>query len=457
MTECTQPRLESKAPDGRTFTAAFDGGAITSDGGAPLLRLVDDRCGILERFGQCFQDFRDQSRVKFTATQLATQRVLSIALGYEDLNDHDFLRNDPLLAAAVGLDQQNGQKLASSVTLGRIENGSPGLSREDRYRRIHLDQDKVDQLLIDLLVEAHDTPPEEVVLDLDATDAKIHGKQEGRFYHGYYDEYCYLPLYIFAGDHILGARLRRADEDGAAQSTDELDRIYEGLRAAWPDVRLVIRADSGFCRDWLLSWCEERHGVDYVIGLARNPRLQAILEPTLDEVKKRHEVSLKAERDFHTFAYRTKDSWSRPRRIVGKAEHLQKGTNPRFLVTSFTRRQWQSRALYEDLYCERGEMENRIKEQQLDLFADRVSCHWERGNQLRMYYSAIAYTLLEALRRLALAGTEMARAQCGTIRLRFLKIGARIKCTARRVWIHLSEHCPWRDEFVRAWQRLMPT
>ncbi len=457
MTECNQRRLESKAPDGRTFTAKFDGGNITSDGGIPLLRLVDDRCQILERFGQCFTDYRDPTRIQFTATQLATQRVLSVALGYEDLNDHDILRSDPLLAAAVGADPRTGSKLASSATLGRIENAALGLAQEDRYRKLILNFEEVDQLFLTLYIEAHAEPPEEVILDLDATDSKIHGKQEGRFYHGYYDEYCYLPLYIFAGDHVLGARLRRADVDGASKSTEELERIVTGLRAAWPDVRIVVRADSGFCRDWILSWCDERPNVHYVIGIARNARLEKILEPTMDEARKKHELSLEAERLFDTFEYQTKKSWSRPRRVVGKAECLRKGANPRFIVTSFSEDEWASRELYEDLYCARGEMENRIKEQQLDLFADRVSCHWERGNQIRMYYSAIAYALLEAFRRLALTGTDMARAQCGTIRLRFLKVGARIKCSARRVWIHLSESCPWRDTFIAAWERLRAT
>ena len=257
---------------GRTFTAAFDGGSISTDGGVVLLRAVEERCRILERFGGCFVDHRDPTRVQHTVTQLAAQRVLGIALGYEDLCDHDVLRSDPLLTSVVGKRDRRGETLASSVTLGRIENGAPGLSRDDRYRKITLDYGKVDHLLIDLFLEAHESPPEEIVLDLDATDAKIHGKQEGRFFHGYYDEYCYLPLYIFAGDHVLGARLRRANADGAAGSVEELERIVDRIREAWPETRVVVRADSGFCREWLLSWCEES-GVDYVIGIARNQRL----------------------------------------------------------------------------------------------------------------------------------------------------------------------------------------
>lgn len=455
MTECSDARLESKAPDGRTFTAAFDGGSISTDGGVVLLRAVEGRCRILERFGGCFVDHRDPTRVQHTVTQLAAQRVLGIALGYEDLCDHDVLRSDPLLTSVVGKRDRRGETLASSVTLGRIENGAPGLSRDDRYRKITLDYGKVDHLLIDLFLEAHESPPEEIVLDLDATDAKIHGKQEGRFFHGYYDEYCYLPLYIFAGDHVLGARLRRANADGAAGSVEELERIVDRIREAWPETRVVVRADSGFCREWLLSWCEES-GVDYVIGIARNQRLLTQLADSMLLAKNEHDRTNRPARIFEDLEYRTLDTWSRARRVVGKAEHLRKGANPRFIVTSFDLERWPARELYEDLYCARGEMENRIKEQQLDLFADRVSCHWERGNQTRMYFSAIAYAMLEALRRLGLAGTDMARAQCGTIRLRLLKIGARIRSTARRIWIHLSEHHAWRETFLVAFERLRP-
>jgi len=453
MTGCSDARLESKAPDGRTFTAAFDGGSISTDGGVVLFRAVEERCRILERFGGCFVDHRDPTRVQHTITQLAAQRVLGIALGYEDLCDHDVLRNDSLLTSVVGKRDRRGETLASSVTLGRIENGAPGLSRDDRYRKITLDYEKADHLLIDLFLEAHESPPEEVVLDLDATDAKIHGKQEGRFFHGYYDEYCYLPLYIFVGDHVLGARLRRADADGAAGSVEELERIVDRIRGAWPETRIVVRADSGFCREWLLSWCEEQD-VEYVIGIARNPRLLTLLADSMLLAKNQHDRTNRPARIFEDLEYRTLDTWSRARRVVGKAEHLRKGANPRFIVTSFDLERWPARELYEDLYCARGEMENRIKEQQLDLFADRVSCHWERGNQTRMYYSAIAYAMLEALRRLGLAGTDMARAQCGTIRLRLLKIGARIRSTARRIWIHLSEHHAWRETFLVAFERL---
>ena len=453
MTERSERRLESRAPDGRLLTAAFDGGPITSDGGLLLLREVEERCQILQRFGECFIDFRDQARVRHTTTELASQRVLALALGYEDLVDHDHLRTDPLLAASCGKRERRGEQLASSATLGRIENAAPGLAQDDRYRRILLDYEAVDHLLIDLFIEAHDEPPEEVILDLDATDARIHGKQQGRFFHGYYDAYCFLPLYIFAGDHILGARLRRSNRDGAAGSVEELERIVPRLREAWPDVRIVVRGDSGFCREWLMAWCEAQN-VDYVLGIARNARLEDALHDALDEARTLHCQTLRRSRVFDEFTYQTLDSWSKARRVIGKAEHSLRGPNPRFIVTSFDDATWSARALYEDMYCARGEMENRIKEQQLDLFADRVSCHWERGNQTRMYYSAIGYALLEALRRIGLVGTSMARAQCGTIRLQLLKIGARVRCTARRSWILLSEHHPWRDLFIAAFERL---
>jgi len=442
MTECNRARIESKAPDGRTFTAAFDGGSITSDGGVMLLQAVEERCRILSRFGECFKDHRDPARITHTTAELAAQRVLGLALGYEDLNDHDVLRLDPLLTAAVGKRDRKRGTLASSVTLGRIENASPGLSRIDRYRKITLDYEKVDDLLIDVLLEAHDEPPKEAIIDLDATDAKIHGKQQGRFYHGYYDEYCYLPLYIFIGDFVVCARLRRANEDGAAGSAKELDRIVKRLRKTWPETRLVVRADSGFCRDWLLSWCEERD-VDYVVGIARNTRLQAECEQAMVRAKNEHDLTNKAARVFDEFEYRTLDSWSQSRRVIAKAEYLSGGPNPRFIVTSFGSDEWAAKELYEDVYCARGEMENRIKEQQLDLFADRVSCQWERGNQTRMYYSAIAYALIEALRRRGIVKS------CGWRRERHAAtLMPSLNCTPRMT--SLRSACPLSFRHLRS-------
>ena len=456
MTECIHSEIRSKAPGRREFVARFDGGDITSDAGALLLGAVEERRSILKRLAGCFTDHRSPNRIEHTVEELVSQRVLAIALGYEDVNDHAELRLDPLLAALAGKSDPKEKPLAAPATLHRLELSHPELAAEDRYCRISLEPETVDELLIDLFLEAHEEPPDEIVLDLDATDDPIHGKQEGRFFHGYYDCYCYLPLYIFAGDHLLCSRLRTANQDGAAGSLEELERIVSRIRQAWPQARIVVRADSGFCREWLMAWCEEQR-VEYVLGIARNERLKAKVASELEEARERHERSGDPERVFKSFAYRTLDSWSRSRRVVGKAEHLERGSNPRFVVTSFSEDEWEAQRLYEDLYCARGEMENRIKEQQLDLFADRTSCCVMRANQVRLYFSSFAYVLLSELRRIGLAGTEMARAQCGTIRLKLLKIGARVRVTVRRIWIAISESWPYREILLHAWHRLRPT
>ena len=466
MTECTRDEIRSKAPGRREFVARFDGGDITSDAGVLLLGQVESRRRILRRFADCFTDHRDLTRVEHTARDLIAQRVLAIALGYEDVNDHERLRLDPLLAAVAGKSDPRGRRrrhaadrgraLAAPSTIHRLELSHPGLAAEDRYCRIGLDSAAADELLIDLMLEAHDEPPEEIVLDLDATDDAIHGKQQGRFFHGYYDCYCYLPLYIFSGDHLLCARLRTSDRDAADGCLEELERIVPRLRAAWPKTRIVIRGDSGFCREWLMAWCE-RNGLEFVLGIARNERLEAAVQGELEAMRLKHEQTGEPERVFTSFEYRTLKTWSRSRRVVAKAEHLRRGSNPRFVVTSFDQETWPHRELYEKLYCARGEMENRIKEQQLDLFADRTSCHLMRANQVRLYLSSFAYVLLSELRRLGLAGTEMARAQCGTIRLKLLKIGARVRVTVRRIWLSMSESYPYRELLLATWARLAPT
>ena len=456
MTECTRAEIRSKAPGGREFVARFNGGEITSDGGALLLGGVEKRRSILKRLAGCFTDHRDPTRIDHSVEELVSQRVLAIALGYEDVNDHRELRLDPLLCALAGKSDPKSEPLAAPATIHRLELSHPELAAGDRYCRISLDPEAVDELLIDLMLEAHEEPPEEIVLDLDATDDPIHGRQEGRFFHGYYDCYCYLPLYIFCGDHLLCARLRTSDRDGAAGCVEELERIVSRIRAAWPETRIVIRGDSGFCREWLMSWCESLE-VEYVLGIARNERLREAVASELEQARELHERTDAPARVFKSFEYRTRSSWSRARRVVGKAEHLERGSNPRFVVTSFSEEAWDARVLYEDLYCARGEMENRIKEQQLDLFADRTSCCVMRANQIRLYFSSFAYVLVSELRRIALAGTEMARAQCGTIRLKLLKIGARIRVTVRRIWIEMSESWPRRELLLLAWQRLQPT
>jgi len=440
--------------------ARFDGGAITSDGGALLLRECEAATGIIAQFARCFVDHRDPRLIEHTTEQLVAQRTYALALGYEDLNDHDTLRHDRLLATLVGKHDptggsrkrpnDRGKALAGKSTLNRLELTAPSVAADERYKKIELDAAAVEQLFGELFLQAHAAAPDEIVLDLDATDDLIHGRQEGRFFHGYYDAYCYLPLYIFCGQHLLCAKLRRSNIDASAGALDELARIVAQIRARWPKVKIIVRGDSGFCREPIMAWCEANR-VDYVLGLARNTRLVGLIEEALAEAKALHEQSGEPARLFTEFAYSTLESWSRARRVVAKAEHLEGGPNPRFVVTTLGD---QARALYEDIYCARGDMENRIKEQQLALFADRTSAATMRANQLRLWFSSVAYTLMEALRRLALAGTDLARAQCDTIRCRLLKIGARIRVSVRRVWVSLSESCPIAELFIRVWRNL---
>jgi hypothetical protein len=445
--------------------ARFDGGDITSDAGCLLLRAADDRIRLVERLTDCFQDYRDPERIEHTVEDLLRQRVYGLALGYEDLVDHDDLRRDPVLASMVGKqdpkgnsrrERDRGNALAGSRTLNRLELSTPGMAANDRYRRIAMDPAAVDALLVDIFLEAHKRAPKQIVLDLDATDDPLHGKQEGRFFHGYYNCYCYLPLYIFCGEHLLCARLRRADNDGAAGSVEELERIVARIRKRWPKVRIIIRGDSGFCRDWLMSWCE-RERVDYVLGVARNPRLEEQVDPMLMLAERLHQARGKPVRLYSFFKWRTRDTWSCERLVIAKGEYTDRGPNPRFIVSSLPcRKVKEAKRLYQQVYCARGDMENRIKEQQLFLFADRTSAHTMRANQIRLYLSSVAYVLLAAIRRVALRGTELERAQCGTIRLRLLKIGARIKVSVRRLWVHMSSAYPSADIFLLALRRLRP-
>jgi Transposase DDE domain group 1 len=453
MTECTQDSFPFAPAFRREVLARFDAGPVSSDGGALLLREVAEKIHLLPRLAACFTDDRDAGRVEHTVEQLLSQRVYALALGYEDLNDHDRLRFDPLLALLTGKREPDEEPLASKSTLNRLELTLPSAETPaHRYQKILFDPASADQLLLQLFVEAHSKPPQEIVLDLDATDDPLHGKQEGRFFHGYYGHYCYLPLYIFCGDHLLCARLRTADSDASAGALEEIQSIVSCLRQHWPGIRITLRADSGFCREELMRWCEDNQ-VDYVFGLARNRRLEAMLADTLAEARQQQESTGQPARLFRELCYQTRESWSRERRVVGKAEHLDKGANPRFVVTSLSAEQWAAQALYEDLYCARGEMENRIKEQ-FQLFADRLSTHWLWSNQLRLYLSAFAYVLVDSLRRLALPGTALAQAEVNTIRLRLLKIGAVVRVSVRRVWVSLSRAHPAVRVFAQAWQAL---
>jgi len=462
-TECNARDFDFQGLGSREVTARFDGGAITSDAGGLLLREVEAKTGILRRFAACFTDHRDPELVEHTVYELVAQRVYALALGYEDLNDHEALRHDPLLAVLVGKSDPTGQdrrcprdrgkSLAGKSTLNRLELTPAGADPTSRYKKIVARHRDIEEFFVDTFLALHSTPPEEIVLDLDATDDPIHGHQLGRFFHGYYDGYCYLPLYIFCGEHLLCAKLRPADIDGAAGSVKQVAKLVQKIRAAWPNVRIVVRGDSGFCREHLMRWCEENR-VHYVLGLAKNVRLQRILGKELHEAKLQFEATGRPARVFNEFVYQTRKSWSRARRVVGKAEHLAKGSNPRFVVTSLAPEECEARALYEDVYCARGDMENRIKEQQLCLFADRTSCATMRANQLRLWLSSVAYTLLAVLRQFGLQGTEMAQARCDTIRLKLLKLGALVRTTVRRVWISFSESCPYQRVFAQVHENL---
>lgn len=455
-TECSGSRCVFQPLHRRHVEAAFDGGRITSDAGGLLLREVELRTGILRQFAACFTDHRSPLLIEHTAEELVAQRVYALALGYEDLNDHDELRHDPLLAALVGkLDltgehrrtaQDRGKPLAGKSTLNRLELTQPDATRQTRYKKIVAHEERIEPLFVDLFLQAHAQPPERIVLDLDATDDPLHGNQEGRFFHGYYQEYCYLPLYIFCGEFLLCAKLRPSNLDGAAGAVDEVARIVAHIRKKWPDVPIVVRGDSGFCREELMVWCEDNE-VDFLLGLARNSRLQEVLAPALEQAQHQFESTGQPARVFADFTYQTRTSWSRSRRVVGKAEYLPKGENPRFVVTSLSADAFDPRTLYEEEYCARGEMENRIKEQQRYLFADRTSTHELRSNQLRLWFSSVAYALMQALRRIGLRGTPLAKAQCHTIRLKLLKIGGLIRVTVRRLWVSFSSGYPFQELF----------
>jgi len=461
-----QPLEASQKLGGRELVWNFDGGDITSDGGALVLKKLEERTRIVRRFAACFTDYRNPKLIEHPLLDLIAQRVFGLALGYEDLNDHDELRSDPMLAVALSKDdvkgeqrrraQDRGKALAGKSTLNRLEltapdyEGSPRQKDSDKpeTKKIVADPESIDALLVDLFLDAQEQAPERIILDLDATDDILYGQQEGRFYHGYYHDYCYLPLYVFCGEHLLCARLRMSNIDASADSVEELEPVVARIRQRWPAVKIRLRGDGGFCREKLMAWCE-REGMEYIFGLAQNARLKKQIEPEMAQAEKQYEQTKAPARVFTEFLYATQDTWSRQRRVIAKAEHIAKGANPRFVVTSLSAQQMAAQELYEKEYCARGECpENRIKEQQLDLFADRTSTGKMWSNQLRLYFSSIAYVLLQTLRRTALAGTELAKAQCGTIRLKLLKIGAQIRVTVRKIWIKLSESYPYAELFA---------
>lgn len=453
-TECISDLFGFEPVEGRRVEGAFDGGAMTSDAGALLLGRTDRAIGLLERFSGCFVDGRSAAAIEHAVRTLVSQRVLGLALGYEDVLDHDQLRHDPVLGAIVGKLTPRRRRcaaLAGKSTLNRLEHAPSGAA--ERYHKIGHDPAAIERLFVDLFLEAHAAAPDEIVLDLDATDDPIHGEQEGRFFHGYYGGYCYLPLYIFCGRHLLAAKLRRSNIDAAAGALEEVARITAQIRGRWPQVRIVLRADSGFARETLMAWCEA-NGVDYLFGLARNVRLVEEIAAELAQAAAQSAQTGAPARRFKDFTWTTRESWSRRRRVVGKAEHTQGEANPRFVVTSLEAGRADARALYEDLYCARGEMENRIKECQLDLFADRTSAKTMRANQLRLWFASMAYVLMAALRRIGLKATSLANASCGSIRLKLLKIGALVRVSVRRVRIAMASAHPWQRDWAIAYQAL---
>jgi hypothetical protein len=432
--------------------ARFDGGTISTDGGAFLLRETDRRLNLLPRLAGCFLDGRNPSLVEHSILEMVSQRVYGLALGYEDINDHEQLRRDPVFGILAGREELD-EPLAGKSTLNRMELGA---GTNDRYKKITFWKDAIDDLLVKVFIESHPSVPTEIVLDVDATDLPLHGKQEGRFFHGYYGNYCYLPLYVFCGEHVLCARLREANHDASFGCRQEIERIVAQIRAAWPGVKIVLRGDSGFCRNELMSWCEG-HAVDFVFGLARNRRLRRIIGQPMREATEQWNRTGKPARVFTEFAYSSKKTkkggWDRQRRVVAKAEHIDGKENPRFVVTSLTGEACAAQALYEELYCERGNMENRIKEQ-FSLFADRVSAETMRANQMRLYLSTAAYILVSGLRRIGLKATELAQAQMSTIRTKLLKIGAQIRVTVRKVWISMASSYPWQGLYQQVWANL---
>ncbi len=464
MTQCTPISFAFQELGRREVVAAFDGGRITSDAGALLLREVDSQFGFLSSLATCFTDHRDAELIEHPLLDLLKQRIFALCLGYEDLNDHDQLRLDPVLAVAVGktdplgLDRlsesDRGKPLAGKSTLNRLELTQVGADEGSRYKKIVAHLGQIEDYLVDMYLLQNPTPPQQIILDLDATDDPLHGQQLGRFFHGYYGHYCYLPLYIFVGDHPLAALLRPSRIDASAGCLPHIERIVKRLREVWPSVRILLRGDSGFCRDYLLRWCEENQ-VDFLFGLAKNKRLLRIIGAPMQEAKEAFQRTGQASRVFADFEYRTHKTWRRSRRVVGKAEHIVGDkANPRFIVTSLSATEFAAQALYEQQYCARGDMENRIKEQQLYLFADHLPCETMRANQVRLYFSTVAYVVMRALREYGLKETPLAKAQCDTIRMRLFKIGARVTVSVRRVVVSMSEGFTLQEVFAQVWANL---
>ena len=468
MTECAQKTFEFQGLGKRNVTADFSGGYLSSDGGGLLLREVETKLGVVARLAKCFVDYRNHRFVEHKVEELLRQRIFGLALGYEDLNDHDRLRVDPLHAVMVGkkepegtdrlMERDKGKALAAHSTLNRLELGVEQL--DWRYKKIAAQKDQIEDLLVKEGVKAIPRKSREIVLDFDATDDPLHGEQEGTYFHGYYQGYCYLPLYCFCGSIPLWAQLRDCKRDASDGTVEALEKIVRAIRKRFGrKVRIIVRADSGFAREQIMSWCEKHKRIYYCFGLARNSRLSKELQQDFSELHEAVDSGREAlpMRRFKDFDYRTLTSWSRLRRVVGKAEVLQRGDNPRFIVTNLPKegfasnqtKRFRAKELYEKFYCARGDMENRIKEEQMDLFADRTSTHWMSSNQLRLWFSTFAHLVLSVLRAEVLQGTSFARATIGQIRLKLLKIAVRVKVSCRRVHCELASAYPWADEFAK--------
>ena len=440
--------------------ADFQGGSITSDAGGLLLREIDSKTNILTDFAACFEDYRNPKKIEHTVTELLAQRIYGICLGYEDLNDHDSLRHDPLLATLcnktdpTGKNRLNendkGKALAGKNTLNRLELTPESANEKSMYKKIVFNEEKIKRFFVKKFFQKYKKPPKQIILDVDATDDPVHGNQEDKFFHGYYGCYCYLPLYIFAGNDLLCARLRKADIDASYGTVEELHRIVSMIREKWANTKIIIRGDSGFCREKIMKYCEE-NGVGYILGLSRNKRLYNKVRKKLKKSRSKYVKTGKAHRQYKQFCYKTLKSWSKSRKVIGKAEYLPKGENPRFIVTTL---EGDADNLYEKVYCARGDMENRIKEKQLYLFADRTSTQLLRSNQLRLWFSSVAYVIMSYLRDIGLKGTLLDNAQCETIRLKLFKIGARIKISVRRIYVTMSESYPLQEVFKEVLQNI---
>ena len=483
LTDCIPEQFNFGKVKGRNVIANFKGGTLTSDGGLVLVAELDKKRQITARFAECFTDYRRQGYVEHSVTDLVAQRVYGLIQGYEDLNDHDKLRADPVFAIALGKLSHTESKtvlLAGKSTLNRLEYCPETVidQTDSRYHRISHNPKRIEKLLVELFLESYRQPPRSIVLDLDVTDDQVHGSQEQTFFNTYYGGICYAPLYIFCGHHLLAAKLRPSNVDPASGALEELQRVIGLIREQWTQTQILIRGDSAYSRDEIMSWCEAQTGVDYVFGLATNNQLRMRADDVIKKAIADYEQRLSPATSFleqlfqpeedltvveeivpgsvwyRSLCYKTQASWSRSRRVVTKVAYDSQGLKMRFVVTSLKASKIPPAKLYTEKYCPRGEMENRIKEQQLELFSDRTSTHTFEGNQLRLWFSAIAYVLMQAFRASCLARTPLATATVGTIRILLLKLGARVLSSVRRVLISISSSCPYQDIFAIAYQRI---